>query len=131
MRIAFAVFLVLHGVAHLVGFLTPFGLGPARAPGQPPPPRPDVLFDGRLLVGDLAARTLGIAWLALALAFGAVAVGLLRNERWWPAALVCTVLGSMAMSVAFWPAARIGVWIDAALLLLAAALLATGRMVAA
>ena len=127
MRVAFALFLVLHGIAHLVGFLVPFGLAPATAPGQPPPPRPDVLFGGQLLIGDAAARLLGVGWLALAAAFVVVASGVVRGAAWWPAALAGVAVASLAMSAAFWPGARIGVYIDALLLALVAALLLTGR----
>jgi hypothetical protein len=128
MRTALAVFLVLHGFAHLPGFLSPFGLAPARAPGQPAPPRPDLLFDGRLVVGELAAKALGIAWLLLALAFAVVGFGVLRGASWWPAAFAAVVLASLAMTAAFWPAARIGAWIDLTLLLLAVMLFATRRV---
>ena len=127
MRITFAAFLLLHGIAHLVGFLNPFGLAPARAPGQPPPPRPDALFDGKILIGDAAARSLGLVWLLIAIVFAFVAVGVVRDASWWPATLAAAAVASLAMSVAFWPAARIGVWIDAVLLAALAVLLAVGR----
>ena len=128
MRLAFTVFLFLHAFAHLVGFLVPFGLAPAGAPGQPPPPRPDVLFGGSLVIGDVAARVLGVGWLALAVAFAVVAAGVFRGSAWWPAALAGVAVASLAMSAAFWPGARIGAWIDAILLFWLAMLLLAGRV---
>ena len=131
MRFAFAGFLLLHGLAHLVGFLNPFGLVPRRLPDQPPPPRPDLLFNGRVVLHDTVARALGFAWLALAVAFVLVAMGVAAEAPWWPAGLAVTVVASLLLSAAWWPASRIGFWIDVILLALLAMLLVLGSLPAA
>ena len=128
MRFAFAGFLLLHGLAHLVGFLNPFGLVPRRMPDQPPPPPPDQLFNGRVVVGEAAARALGLGWLALAVAFALVAMGVAAEAPWWPAGLAVTVVASLLLSAAWWPASRIGFWIDVTLLALLVMLLVLGGL---
>src|SRR5687768_4679965 len=101
MRIAFALFLLLHGFAHLVGFLLPWGMLPAPGPGEVPPPNPNVLFGGRLTLGDSAARGLGVFWLIAALAFAIVAYGVWRQTPWSRTALIIVALASLALSVAW------------------------------
>lgn len=128
MRFAFAGFLLLHGLAHLVGFLNPFGLAPRRLPDQPPPPPADQLFNGRVVLGEAAARALGLAWLALAIAFALVAMGVAADAPWWPAGLAVAVVASLLLSAAWWPASRIGFWIDVILLALLAMLLVLGSL---
>jgi 2-hydroxy-6-oxonona-2,4-dienedioate hydrolase len=116
MRAAFAAFLFLHGLAHLVGFLVPWGLVPSPAPGAAPPPPTNVVF-GHIHLGDSAARLLGILWLLVALAFVVVAIGVWRETPWSRAALVVMLLASLALTIAWWPTARVGVVINAAILL--------------
>ncbi len=117
MRIAFALVLILHGIAHLVGFLTPWRLVPATAVSATPAPSQNVLFGGRLALGDGAARGLGVIWLVAALSFVIVAIGFWRRESWSLPALVAVTIGSLALSTAWWPAARIGVLVNVVILL--------------
>jgi hypothetical protein len=128
MRFAFAGFLLLHGLAHLVGFLNPFGLVPARLPDHPPPPAPDVLFNGRVVLREATARALGVAWLALAIAFALVAMGVAADAPWWPPGLAVAVVASLLLTAAWWPASRIGFWIDVVLLALLAMTLVLGGL---
>jgi 2-hydroxy-6-oxonona-2,4-dienedioate hydrolase len=117
MRIAFVLVLILHGVAHLVGFLGPWGLLPAASPSAVPAPSPNALFGGRLTLGDTAARGFGVIWLVAALSFVIVAIGFWRRDSWSLPALVSVSLASLALSTAWWPAARIGVLVNVAILL--------------
>jgi len=116
MRAAFAAFLLLHGIAHLVGFLLPWGLIPAPAPGAAPPPPTNVLF-GRVALSDSTARGLGILWLIAAMAFVVVAIGVGRQAPWSRPALIAVALASLALSTAWWPTAWIGALINVAILL--------------
>jgi 2-hydroxy-6-oxonona-2,4-dienedioate hydrolase len=117
MRIAFVLVLILHGVAHLVGFLSPWGLLPPTSPSSVPTPSPNALFGGRLTLGDTAARGFGVIWLVAALSFVIVAIGFWRRDSWSLPALVSVSLASLALSTAWWPAARIGVLVNVAILL--------------
>lgn len=59
MRIIIASFLMLHGLAHLVGFLGPWGLTPAPTAGAAPPSIME-LFNGQITLGDGASRALSV-----------------------------------------------------------------------
>src|SRR5512134_688075 len=112
MRIALSVLLLLHGVAHLVGFLGPWGLLPAPQPGAAPPPPTNELFGGRVSIGDATARGFGVVWLVVGLAFAMVAFGVWRQTPWSRTAYITVVLASLALSIAWWPVARIGVFVN-------------------
>jgi 2-hydroxy-6-oxonona-2,4-dienedioate hydrolase len=117
MRIAFVLVLILHGIAHLVGFLSPWGLLPTTGSSAAQELSSNALFGGRFTLGDTAARGFGVIWLVAALAFVVVAIGFWRADpRAW-SALVFVTVGSLALSTAWWPAARIGVLVNVGILL--------------
>jgi 2-hydroxy-6-oxonona-2,4-dienedioate hydrolase len=121
MRIAASLFLLVHGIAHLVGFLTPWHLLPAATEGTTPPST-NMLLGGRLVLGEGAAKGLGIAWLALFLAFAVVAFGVWKQASWSRSGVVAVALVSLLFSLAWWPTARIGVYVNVAILLVLAAI---------
>jgi hypothetical protein len=115
MRLAAALFLAFHGVAHLVGFRAAFwpvsGL-PARSS----------LLGGLLGVGYFGTRALGVLWLLLGIGFVlSAALLLLRNPSWSAVTLGVTCTSAM-MCLLFWPEARIGLFIDVALFVVVLAL---------
>jgi len=113
MRIVLAILLVLHGAAHLVGFVVPW-----RLASLPDAPRGTTIFAGAVDVGDAGIRAVGVGWLLLAIAFVVVAAGLLQGAPWWyPAALV-VLTASAVFCVVGWPAARIGLWVNAGVIAL-------------
>ena len=120
MRIAFSLLLLFHGAAHFVGFLGPWGLLPKPPAGAAPPTPTNVLFGGRVTLGDAMARSLSIVWLAAGLAFLIVAFGVWRQAPWSRGACVTVLVLSLLLSVVWWPVARIGVVINAGLLLVLA-----------
>ena len=64
MRFVLAFFLLAHGVAHLVGFVSSWKLATlAELPYK------TTVFSGRIDVGDAGIRVLGVLWLLTALAF--------------------------------------------------------------
>ena len=126
MRAVFAVFLLLHGLAHLVGFLVPWRLVPGSAAAPPPPM--NRLLGGRLVLSDGSARTLGVLWLVAGITFAVVAVAWWRQQSWSGGALVVIVLLSLALTAIWWPTARIGLALNLGILLaLAASLYLTYR----
>ena len=104
--------LLVHGLAHLVGFVGPWRLmDPEGVTYQ------SSLFNGRVHVEERTMRALGIGWLMLACAFFAVAVAAMVGAAWWSGAAVAAILASLLMCAASWPAARIGMWVNLALLM--------------
>jgi len=111
MRIALAIILIAHGVAHLVGFVVPWRI--ARLDGMP---YKTTLLDGRLDVGDTAIRIIGMLWLLAALAFFASGLSLAFQAPWWPPFTVAAAAFSLVLTVSGWPDSRIGIPIDALIL---------------
>ena len=117
-RFALGLLMVLHGIAHLPGFVGPWRL--ATIEGLP---YRTTVLGGRLDIGDAGMRVLGAAWLALALGFGLAGALALANRPWWSAAATAAALASLVICLVQLPEARIGAVVD--LLLLAA--LVVGR----
>lgn len=115
MRIGLALLLLLHGLAHLVGFLTPWGLAPAvRSAPAITPLR--VLFGGRLTLGDDAWRGFGLLWLAVAFGFAVAAVATGLGASWSITAVIGVALISLLMTLAWWPATRAGAAVNVLIL---------------
>lgn len=115
MRLAIALVLLFHGLAHLAGFLTPWGLASPSADGATTVD-PNLLFGGRVRLRAAASRSLSLVWLTVALAFVAVAFGLWRQSTWSVGALLGVSLISLAITLVWWPAARIGAAVNLAIL---------------
>jgi len=113
MRNALAVLLLLHGFAHLVGFLNPWGLVSHSASGE----NPNQLLGGRVVLGIAASRVLSVVWLAMGFAFAAVAYGWWSRASWSLAAAIIILLASLVLTLIWWPTARIGAMINAIVLL--------------
>jgi hypothetical protein len=110
MRTALAVLLVLHGIAHLPGFINSWRL--AELEGMP---YRTTVLSGRVDLGHWGIRAAGLVWLLLAVAFaGTPAAALLQRPAWVAAALGASLL-SLALSALEWPEARIGVALNLAL----------------
>ena len=109
MRVALAIFLALHGVAHLVGFVGSWGLVSSV-------PSRTGLFAGRIPVGSNGMKVIGILWLVTAVMFVAAGIGRMIDTPWAPALIVIAALVSLMLSVSALPAARIGVAINVAIL---------------
>ena len=110
-RIAFAIFLVLYGIAHGVGFAGSWQLGDFRDA-----PLDTTLLAGRIDVGVVGIRIVGTLWLLTGVSFVVAAIGVGRNAGWWPVATAGAALVSLAMSILGLPEARIGVAINVLIL---------------
>jgi hypothetical protein len=75
-RIA-AVVLALHGVIHLIGFVSLWRI--ASLDGFP---YRTTILGGAQDIGDLGVRLLGLAWLALTFGFLAAGYGVWRRRPW-------------------------------------------------
>lgn len=121
MRTAIAVGLLLHGSAHLVGFLAPMGLTPGAAAS---PSNTTTIIGGRTL--DVrTARWLGLLWIGGAAAFIYAAVVLIAGAPHVAAPVILATLASLVLTAVWWPVARTGFLINVAIL---TTLLATGAV---
>ncbi len=111
MRTALAVLAIIHGIAHLVGFVVPWQfITSAEQPYR------TTILQGRLDLGDWGIRLYGLGWLALSLCFAIVAVGVLRRSSWWLVALEGGVALSLVFCALDWPATRLGLFANVTLL---------------
>ena len=110
MRIALAVLMMVHGVAHLVGFAGAWRLAPDGIPYK------TTVLAGHVDLGDVGIRAVGVLWLGLALGFAVAAIGIIGDRSWWPATAVGVTIASLLLSATEWPEARIGVAINVLIL---------------
>lgn len=107
MRFALALILIVHGVAHLVGFIVPWQLAKLEET-----PYKTTLLGGRLEVGDMGIRLNGLLWLLAGLGFVVSGAALMLLAPWWPLFTIFVAACSLALAVAGWPDSRIGIPID-------------------
>jgi hypothetical protein len=74
------------------------------------------LLGGRLDVGDIGIRLVGILWLFACVAFMANGVVALASSAWWRNAMVPMALTSSVLCVLGLPGAKIGILANALLL---------------
>lgn len=103
MRIALAVFMLLHGVAHLPGFAVPWKL--AKSPDMP---YHTTILAGWVDVGDAGIRLFGLTFLLLTVAFALSAGATFLRAEWWLEMAIATVVVSTLVCVLALPEARIG-----------------------
>lgn len=108
-RRAAAAFLVAHGLAHALGFLTAWKLGEFDDV-----PYSTLILNGTLDVGDLGIRVVGVLWLAAAIAFLVAALVMWRRGLTRTVAILTAF--SLAVCLVGLPASIIGVSIDVAIL---------------
>jgi hypothetical protein len=106
------VFLLLHGLIHLMGFTSYWQL--AEISGLP---YKTTLLNGRFDIGDAGTRVYGFIWLLLALAYAVVAYGLITHQPWARWAVLGVTAVSLLTTVLDWQVAYAGVVINLVVLL--------------
>lgn len=104
MRIVLAVLLGLHGVAHLAGFLKAWA--PTRT----------TIFGDRIDLGVSWIKFVGLAWLILALAFGAAGIATLAGMSGWPTFAFAVTGASLVLCLLQLPETKFGVVLNLGLL---------------
>jgi hypothetical protein len=107
MHIIIGLFIIAHGLVHLVGFLTYW-----RIVTLEEMPYTTTLFSGKVDVGDVGIRIMGILWLLTALAFSAAGLALIFSQPWWQPLTLYTAIFSLILTLTGWPDARFGVLIN-------------------
>ena len=111
MRIAVALYLVLHGFCHLVGFVVPWKIATLKEE-----PYKTTLLAGAIDVRDSGIRVIGVLWLATAVAFFAAAAGVVAPWEWWRPFTLYLAVFSLVLCLLGLPGARIGIAANAVLL---------------
>lgn len=110
-RIAAALVLALHGLVHAMGFVVAWRLATLD----------ELTFrttalNGAVEIGEVGARLLGLAWLAVGPAFIVAAWGVWRDRPWALRVTGAAAILSLAVCLAGLPDAYRGAAIDAAIL---------------
>jgi hypothetical protein len=110
-KYALGVLLIVHGIAHLVGFLVPWRIGHLEGAVYR-----TTLLGGAIDIGDSGARIVGLLWLGTAVLVAAAGVAVLAAYGSWRALTTTALIVSLVLSVLGWPDSRIGVAVNVALL---------------
>lgn len=110
MHVIIALFLCVHGLSHLVGFLAGFGLTSVKIP-----PITTLLW-GHVLIGEVTRKIIGSLWLLLAIAFCVAAMGVLLRSGFWPRFTQVVALMSLALCLIEGPDTEIGLVVNLAIL---------------
>ena len=111
MRIALAILFIVHGVAHLPGFVVPW-----RFATLGEMPYRTTILGGAFDVGSSGIRLVGILWLLAGLGFAIAGVAAFRSSPAWPTIALVVTLFSLALTVLGSPEARIGLALNAVIL---------------
>lgn len=119
MRVVMAVLMVLHGAAHIVGFLTSWRLVTPEGRAYK-----TTVMAGHVDLGSVGIHAFGVLWLATAVAFWLASLAAFADRSWWMPAALSAALVSLFLSLVALPESRIGVPINVAIII---ALLAAPR----
>src|SRR2546425_11280473 len=99
MRLIVGLILIAYGLAHTLGFVTPWRIGPGkRAPYN------TTILNGLVDLGEIGIRAMGILWLVAALAFVAAGIGVIAASSWGGVVTLYAALFSLILSIIRWPA---------------------------
>lgn len=110
MRVVLSTLLFLHGLVHVVGFIGPLELI-TSAPFQ------STVLGQRVANESPLVRCLAMLWLLCALAFSIASVASFQLASWWLPFTACVILASMLLCLTAWPMAKVGLLMNAGLLL--------------
>lgn len=111
MRILFSLLLAVHAVAHLPGFLVSW-----RWMSEPDLPYRTTILGGKVDVGAVGIRVIGVFWLLAAVAVGTAAIHVFRNTD--NAAMItwAALAFSSVLTIIGWPDSKKGVALNAVII---------------
>ena len=109
MNVVAGVFFALHAVAHLAGFAGAFSLVPALG-------HPTTVLFGKVDLTQSGARAGGLGWLFAAAGFAIASAGAFADALWWPRFVIVAAIASLAMCILYLPETRVGVAVNAVIL---------------
>jgi hypothetical protein len=111
MRFIIGLVLIAYGLAHSLGFVIPWRIGPGKNA-----PYNTTILNGVVDLGDIGIRAMGILWLIAGLAFIAAGIGVMATSSWGGIATLDATMFSLILSIIGWPDSRVGVFINVAIL---------------
>jgi len=112
MRFVVALFLFVHGFAHTVGFVVPWRIAKLEEA-----PYKTTVLAGKVDVGHVGIRFIGVIWLLTALTFFAAGGLLVGRYPWWQPLTLGTALFSTVLCVAGLPESRLGIPVNILILI--------------
>ena len=99
-----AIYLIVHGVIHLIGFVVFWQIAEIEDISYK-----TTVLAGRLDIGDVGMRVLGVVWLLIAVAFVIAGVAIFFSPPWWWSFTLAVTIASLIVTLLGWPDARYGV----------------------
>lgn len=106
-RIIAAIFLILHGLIHLIGFLVPWGLVKIDSFRYG-----TTILAGKVDLGETGIRLVGLLWIVGAIGFVIAGIGLWMVLPWWFTLLITVTLYSLVLCILGWPDSQYGFFIN-------------------
>jgi hypothetical protein len=106
-KLLFAAPLIVHGLAHIGGFL---GLWTSSASGFTVNPW---LLSAKLTPKTPLARAFGLVWLAVVVGFAVTGLALLFGQGWWPSLAIASAVLSLVVILLCWTTVPVGAWVGA------------------
>lgn len=109
-RILFAIPLIVHGLAHISGFIASWTATNAGYTDRP------WLFSENVTLDSPVGKAFGLLWLVAAIGLAGSGLGLLLRQEWWPPVAVLAAAISLVVIVPWGrtvpPGARVGAAFD-------------------
>jgi hypothetical protein len=100
LRIVIAIFLVGHGIGHIMGFLETWtNWQPFAEPSFNESPW---IFSDGIFIHSPAGKVFGIFWLVAMIGFFAAGIGLIANQSWWSTVAVTASILSLLAVIPWW-----------------------------
>ena len=108
LQMIFGIFLILHGLVHLLWFVVPWQL--TEVDGLP---YTTTIIAGRIDLGGNGIRFVGFLWILGTIAFVVAGIGLLLSASWWWPVTVGAAIYSLFLCLLGWSESKWGALIDA------------------
>jgi hypothetical protein len=102
--------LVVHGLAHISGFIASWSKSLAGYTESP------WIFSSTITLQTPVGRAFGLLWLIAAIGFVGTGLGLIFGQSWWPTLAIAASVVSLVVIVPWWntvpPGAKFGAFFD-------------------
>ena len=107
-----AIYLIVHGLIHLIGFVVFWQIVEIEDISYT-----TTVLAGRLDIGDVGTRGLGVVWLVIAVALVIAGVTIFFSPPWWWSFTLAVTVASLFVTLLGWPDAKFGVLANIIILL--------------